>query len=148
MPVRVCYKYARSLPLAKNALHSPTSISQISTLFPSIMGVKVAPFHGMTDLLQLGRQTTCVIQSSKSNVICSIEIGGDTKYKSFEISKMKRWPDKVGELLGSIWGSMYFSAYHYPRQNKFDHLRDTGNERDRMYNCQVSEGRRSTKGQQ
>ena len=56
------------------------------------MGVKVAPFHGMTDLLLLRRQTTCVIQSSKSNVICSIEIGGDTKYKSVEIfiaSKMK-----------------------------------------------------------
>ena len=57
---------------------SGSYISQISTLFPSIMGVKVAPFHVMTDLLLLGRQTTCVIQSSKSNVICSIEIGGYT----------------------------------------------------------------------
>ena len=41
---------------------SGSYISQISTLFPSIMGVKVAPFHVMTDLLLLGRQTTCVIQ--------------------------------------------------------------------------------------
>jgi hypothetical protein len=42
-----------------------------------------------------------------------VYFGADTKYKAVEIlisCKMKRWPDKVGELLGSMY---FFGTLKY-----------------------------------
>ena len=85
---------------------TPTEyVAEICTLFPSVVDVSVSPFHGMTDILLLGEGRSCVVQLNDPQVLCSVEIGpAHTSTCGIAIAtQVKRWPQKVGELLASMY---------------------------------------------
>lgn len=78
--------------------------SKIATIFPNVMKLQPTPFHGMTSLL-ISNRAACVIHACKPSVVCSLEVGKD-KNDTCPITisgKMKVWPEKVGELLASMY---------------------------------------------
>ena len=77
--------------------------SEVSTLFPRVMGIRAALFRGMTDIIIMGKSSISVVNLP---VLCSIEIGDLGKQKTTEVpiaSELKRWPEKVGELMASMY---------------------------------------------
>ena len=80
-------------------------LRDISTLFPHVMGVTSSTFHGMTDFLIMGSNPISVVCLAQS-ILRSIKVGDAGKYKTCEITiatAMKRWPEKVGELMASMY---------------------------------------------
>ena len=76
--------------------------SQINTLFPHVMSVKATPFHGMTDILLMGPESVGVV---RERLVVSIELGIN-KVATTPITvgrDLKMWPEKVGELLASMY---------------------------------------------
>ena len=80
--------------------------SELSTIFPNVMDFCVAPFHGMTDLLLIGEGSIAAIQiQDATSLICTVEVGLD-KGPTHPITvacSLRRWPEKVGELLASTF---------------------------------------------
>ena len=76
--------------------------SEVSTLFPRVMGIRAAPFRGTTDII-MGKSLISVVNLP---VPCSMEIGDLGKQKTTEVpiaSELKRWPEEVGELMASMY---------------------------------------------
>ena len=80
--------------------------SEISTLFPHVMDLRISPFHGMSDILILGQASVVVVRVAEQHrYVCAVEVGIH-KEVTFPITiacMLKRWPDKVGELLASTY---------------------------------------------
>ena len=78
-------------------------ITEINTLFPNVMSVRATPFHGMTDILLMGPESVGVVCiSAERFVVCS----GLSKQLTTPVTignKVKMWPEKVGELLASMY---------------------------------------------
>ena len=85
--------------------------SDISTLFPNIMGMAVAPFQGMTDLLLLGESSLALVRTGE-DCVCCIEVGcrKDARHLLTIAGALRAWPEKVGELLSSMY---YFATVNY-----------------------------------
>ena len=66
----------------------------------------------MTDFLIMGSNFISVVSLAQP-IVCSIEVGGAGKYKTCEATAMKRWPEKVGELMASMY---LFSTLNYLNQ--------------------------------
>ena len=80
-------------------------ISEINSLFPNVMSVKATPFHGMTDILLMGPKSVGVVHASAERCLCSVELGIN-KQPTTPVTignKVKMWPEKVGELLASMY---------------------------------------------
>ena len=82
--------------------------ARVGSLFPNVLSLPVAPFQGMTDILLLGKHGTAVVNVSEECVV-SIEVGMST-FPVSVASRMRDWPQKVGELLASMY---YFSTCNY-----------------------------------
>ena len=82
---------------------SPTGYhSELSTIFPNVMDFRVAPFHGMTDLLLIGEGSVAAIQIQDAfSLICTVDKG--PTYPITVACSLRRWPEKVGELLASTF---------------------------------------------
>lgn len=70
------------------------------------MDLRISPFHGMSDILILGLASVGVVRVVEQHrYVCAVEVGIH-KEVTFPITiacTLKRWSDKVGELLASTY---------------------------------------------
>ena len=71
--------------------------SEICTLFQNVMDLQVTPFKGMTDILLLGKKTVAMLRVVELGIdraaTCTVTVAG----------QVKKWPEKIGELLASMY---------------------------------------------
>ena len=68
--------------------------AEINTLFPHIMSVRAAPFHGMTDLLLLGPESDAIVRvTTEKFLVCTIEVG---------INRVATTPVTIGDKM-KMW---------------------------------------------
>ena len=67
--------------------------------------IRAAPFHGMTDVLLFGNRSIAVINIEDNDIIGSVEVGcmKGIMYPITISCARKVWPEKVGELLASMY---------------------------------------------
>ena len=106
---RDCIRDAVSNAVPAYSWSAQTYKGRVASLFPNVLSLPVAPFQGMTDILLLGKHAAVVTVSD--SIMC-IEIG-IAKGPTFPVSigsHMRDWPQKVGELLASMY---YFGTCQY-----------------------------------
>ena len=74
--------------------------------------MRAAPFHGMTDLLLMAENSLALVHVEDTSFICSVELGiqKDTTCPICIACEIKVWPEKVGELLASMY---FFGTLNY-----------------------------------
>ena len=86
--------------------------ADISTIFSKVTCLSATPFHGMTDILLIGEKSLGLIRVQEMTVVCSVEVG-TAKDGTCAVTiggEVKRWPDKLGELLASMY---FFGTLNY-----------------------------------
>ena len=83
----------------------------IGTIFQNVGALPVAPFQGMTDILILGPSDIALL-SLTPMPLCCIEVGIKKEATTPIVigRSMKTWPEKLGELLASMY---YFATCNY-----------------------------------
>ena len=90
---------------------STTYKARVGSLFPNVLSLPIAPFQGMTDILLLGKHGTAVVNVSEECVVSiEVEMSKGPTFPVSVASRMRDWPQKIGELLASMY---YFSTCNY-----------------------------------
>ena len=67
--------------------------------------IHATPFHGMTDILLIGEKRLGLIRVQETTGVCSVEVEVD-KEATCPVTiagEVKVWPEKMGELLASMY---------------------------------------------
>ena len=86
--------------------------AEISTIFSNVKCIRATPFHGMTDILLIGEKSLGLIRVQETTGVCSVEVGVD-KEATCPVTiagEVKVWPEKMGELLASMY---FFGTLNY-----------------------------------
>ena len=85
--------------------------AEISTIFSNVKCIHATPFHGMTDILLVGEKSLGLIRVQETTVVCSVEVGVYKATCPVTIAgEVKMWPEKMGELLASMY---FFGTLNY-----------------------------------
>ena len=86
--------------------------ADISTICSKVTCINATPFHGMTDILLIGEKSLGLVRVQEMTKVCSVEVGTvkDGTCAVTVAGKVKVWPEKLGELLASMY---FFGTLNY-----------------------------------
>ena len=88
---------------------------ELTTLFPNVMDLKVAPFHGMSDIVLVAKSVAVIHSQEPSPAVCvGMNRGAACPVT---VSFLRKLPEKLGELLAS--------TYLFATQNYLNNLHGT-----------------------